>query len=398
MINTNQFSTTNTVYDKPNSTYFQDYVNFIKKSAGSTSEVPDQFIIPLNPPPVPLLKHDDQEADFSKCFEAATNYILYAATACKRLRVDDELSRRSKLRWYSVLSDLYDRYRDIVASIPALKGNKDVASAAEIAEAKKRDKKKRNALAKEVMAGRRINKLLGVLRGQWNVIDLHDCITRDFLINNSQDFFDALTTKIRWPSKYDTYDLPYKILDNSCSSYQFIYEKKNDGNEDYYEDSNENLYEDYHSKNNDEEEEDEEEEYESREELDYENYKNDDDDEYERRDQQRVKVLRVKYKHQKKQQEEREREEEKRKEGKEKGEREKREDGEREKKERKEEKEEETKEKEGGSDEKKKETKEKEGGSDEKKKETKEKEGGREREEEEKKETKEKGGGREEEE
>src|SRR5204862_2908908 len=140
-----------------------------------------------------------------------------AATACKRLRVDDELSRRSKLRWYSILSDLYDRYRDIVASIPALKGNKDVASAAEIAEAKKR-----NALAKEVMAGRRINKLLGVLRGQWNVIDLHDCIMRDFLINNTQDFFDTLTTKIRWPSKYDVYDLPYKILNNSCSSYQYI--------------------------------------------------------------------------------------------------------------------------------------------------------------------------------
>ena len=78
------------------------------------------------------------------------------------------------------------------------------------------------------MAGRRINKILSVLRGQWHVIDLHDCITRDFLVNNTQDFLDSLLERIRWPSKYDEYDMPYKLLDNSCSEYQFIFERNQD--------------------------------------------------------------------------------------------------------------------------------------------------------------------------
>jgi hypothetical protein len=119
-----------------------------------------------------------------------------------------------------------------VGYIPALKRDKNVALAAEIAEDKKRDRKKRNALAKEVMAGRRINKILSALHGQWHIIDLHDCITREFLINNTQDFFDSLVTRIRWPSTYDEYDLPYKLLDNSCSNYQYIFERRNHKNYD----------------------------------------------------------------------------------------------------------------------------------------------------------------------
>jgi len=83
------------------------------------------------------------------------------------------------------------------------------------------------------MAGRRINKILSVLRDQWHVIDLHDCITRDFLVNNTQDFLNSLLERIRWPSKYDEYDIPYKLLDNSCSEYQFIFERNQDENYEY---------------------------------------------------------------------------------------------------------------------------------------------------------------------
>ena len=83
------------------------------------------------------------------------------------------------------------------------------------------------------MAGRRINKILSVLHGQWHVIDLHDCITRDFLVNNTQDFLDSLLERIRWLSKYDKYNMPYKLLDNSCSKYQFIFERNQDENYEY---------------------------------------------------------------------------------------------------------------------------------------------------------------------
>src|SRR5439155_46527 len=132
------------------------------------------------------------------------------------------VTRRSKLRWFGVFADLYDRYRSIVNDMPELIDNQDMAWAMEIAEDVRRDKKKRNALAKEAMAGRRINKLLKVLRGQWHVIDLHDNITREFLVNNTNEFFDALIAGIHWPENVN--HLPYKSL-SSGSDHQYILEK-----------------------------------------------------------------------------------------------------------------------------------------------------------------------------
>ena len=78
--NTNSLSTAGTVYNRPDSEYFRRYVNFIKGSTNDTSaDIPDLFI-PLNLPPIPRLIDDDKEADFSKCFEEAKNYILYAVS------------------------------------------------------------------------------------------------------------------------------------------------------------------------------------------------------------------------------------------------------------------------------------------------------------------------------
>lgn len=154
--------------------------------------MPD-YLIPLNPPPVPKLIRNGYDASFMRNFEEATNYILYAAAACTRLRVNEEITRRSKLRWYSVLADLYDRYQEVVNRIPSLKnGDKRVKEASELAEGKRKDKLKRKALAKEVMAGQRVNKILTALKGQWHVIELHDFITREFLINNDAEFFENL--------------------------------------------------------------------------------------------------------------------------------------------------------------------------------------------------------------
>ena len=215
-----KFSTAGTVYDEPNEKYFKDYIEYTKSTY--IDDVPDQFI-PLNPPPVPKMA-DEDDPEFIKNFENATHYILYAAAACQRLRVDEEIGRRSKLRWYSVLADLYDRYKSCVNSMPQLATNRSVEQAVDIADDVKRDKKKRNALAKEVMAGRRINKMLEALRGQWHVIDLHDYITREFLVNNTQDFFNSLISGIRWPEII--YYLPYKQLVNSGSTFQYVLEIK----------------------------------------------------------------------------------------------------------------------------------------------------------------------------
>src|ERR1044072_1630673 len=110
--------------------------------------------------------------------------------------------------------------------MPELIDNQDVTRAMEIAEDVRRDKLKRNALAKEAMAGRRINRLLTALREQWHIIDLHDNITREFLINNTNEFFDALIDGINWPENVN--HLPYKSL-SSGSDYQYILEKGESG-------------------------------------------------------------------------------------------------------------------------------------------------------------------------
>ena len=51
---------------------------------------------------------------------------------------------------------------------------------------------------------------------------MHDNITREFLVNNTNEFFDALIAGIHWPENVN--HLPYKSL-SSGSDYQYILEK-----------------------------------------------------------------------------------------------------------------------------------------------------------------------------
>ena len=248
-------STIGSVYDQPNIIFFEQYIDYIKQRATEHEEIPD-YLIPLNPPPVPILIQDEYNGSFMRHFEAATNYILYAAIACTRLRVNEEIARRSKLRWYSVLADLYDRYKVVVNNLPSLKdGDYKVKEAVELAEEKRKDKLKRKALAKEVMAGRRINKILTALKGQWHVIELYDFITREFLINNDTEFFDKLTRGIQWPEK--EFSLHYKRVLNSGSLFQFTLLNDNDNDKDHrkkigdHEKTNNNDDEDYENEDND---------------------------------------------------------------------------------------------------------------------------------------------------
>src|SRR6266498_594921 len=143
-----QLSTTGKIYEEPNDDYFADYLKWAGRE--SSEEIPE-YLIPLNPPPVPQLQKNAVAVDFVQSFDKVTNYILYAVRACQRLRVKEEVSYHLKLRWYNALADIYDEYRDLITKIPSLKHlNPKILKASEIAEDIKRDKLKRVALTKEV--------------------------------------------------------------------------------------------------------------------------------------------------------------------------------------------------------------------------------------------------------
>lgn len=211
-----QMNITGKLYDKPSNEYFTDYLSWIGRNV---SDDVLEYLIPLNPPPVPRLQKEVSVENFTRSFDKVTEYILYAAKACQRLRVDEEINRRSRLRWFSVLADIYDEYKSLIATVPNMKyANHKVTKVSEIAEEVKRDKLKRMALVKEVIAGRRINRILNVLRGQWHIIDFLDFITKELLVNNSQEFIEKLVQGIQWPMIDLT--LPYKTL-SSGSTYQY---------------------------------------------------------------------------------------------------------------------------------------------------------------------------------
>ena len=148
----------------------------------------------------------------------------------------------------------------------------------------KKDRLRRKALAKEVMAGRRINKILTALKGQWHVIELHDFITREFLINNDNEFFENLVRGISWPDA--EYNLPYKLVPDSGSMCQYTllneevsgdnYEKEVDYNQGEMGDDNHEEKEDDNHEKEDEEKGDDNHEKEEKEMGD-----NDDEDEEE---------------------------------------------------------------------------------------------------------------------
>src|SRR6266498_5693579 len=146
-----QLSITGKIYEEPNDDYFADYLRWASK--GSSEEIPE-YLIPLNPPPVSQLQKNAVAVDFIQFFDKVMNYILYAARAYQRLRVEEKVSRCSKLWWYSALADIYDEYKDLITKISSLKySNPKILKASEIAEDIKRDKLKKMVLVKEVMAG-----------------------------------------------------------------------------------------------------------------------------------------------------------------------------------------------------------------------------------------------------
>ena len=73
--NVHHILTSGSVYDKPDVEFFNRYVNYINKP-NLYEEVPD-YMISLNPPPVPKLILNEYDANFMRNLEEATNYIFY---------------------------------------------------------------------------------------------------------------------------------------------------------------------------------------------------------------------------------------------------------------------------------------------------------------------------------
>jgi hypothetical protein len=224
-IKVDYFETAGTVYEDPknNNEHLKEYVEYLAQLDETHESSESNICIPLNPPIVPKLNFDDSSNNFIQAFDEVKNFILYAAEACQKFRVNEETSRRSRLRWYSALADAYDDYKKLLDATPNLGNSKNAMKALEIAEIRKNDKSKKSkkgALAKEVMAGRRINKILEALYGQWHIIDLHDNITKEFLVNNNQQFIDNLVNGIEFPSDIIR-SLPYKLINNSGSNHQY---------------------------------------------------------------------------------------------------------------------------------------------------------------------------------
>ena len=126
-----QECTTGKIYEEPNDDYFANYLRWTGR--GSSKEIPE-YLIPLNSSSVLQLQKNAVAINFVQSFDKVTNYILYVARACQRLRVEEEVSCHSKLWWYSALADIYDEYKDLITKILSLKhSNPKILKASEIA-------------------------------------------------------------------------------------------------------------------------------------------------------------------------------------------------------------------------------------------------------------------------
>ncbi len=103
IVKNTQLSTIGKIYEEPNDDYFADYLRWAGR--GSSEEIPE-YLIPLNPSPILQLQKNAVAIDFVQSFDKVTNYILYVARACQKLRVEEEVSCCSKLWWYSVLANI----------------------------------------------------------------------------------------------------------------------------------------------------------------------------------------------------------------------------------------------------------------------------------------------------
>lgn len=129
----------------------------------------------VNPPPVPEAAELDQNL--------LSDYIEYLSEGLKFIQYNNEVNRRSELRYCSYLDKAVELYRKETQS--ATSGN--VILNAFLSESLDSSNKDRIYLFKKKMVGKRLNKMITQCQLNWRIIDCVEEFSVNFLTNTVQE-------------------------------------------------------------------------------------------------------------------------------------------------------------------------------------------------------------------
>ena len=129
----------------------------------------------FNPPQVPELDQDDQTL--------LSDYIEYLSEGLKFIQYNDEINRRSELRYCSYLDKAVEIYRQKTQfATPA----NDILRIF-LSESIDNSNKDRVYLFKKKMVGKRLNKIIAQCQLNWHIIDCVEELSTNFLTNTVQE-------------------------------------------------------------------------------------------------------------------------------------------------------------------------------------------------------------------
>jgi hypothetical protein len=203
----NQFNSrvSSSIFDDPPDT--NTAVNNWKKGR-------DSHYYPFNPPLVSELEQDDSN------FSLLSDYIEYLSEGLKFIQYNNEINRRSELRYCSYLDKAIEIYRE------ASNGRVMTSDILKLFLSDDHDynNKDRIYLCKKKMVGKRINKLMSQCQLSWNMLDCVEEVTINFLTNTVQEEnFGRLVTEINkeYRPKYD------ELEDNEDDAAVLLEQSKN---------------------------------------------------------------------------------------------------------------------------------------------------------------------------
>ena len=129
----------------------------------------------FNPPQVPDWDQDNQEL--------LSDYITYLSEGLKFIQYNNEINRRSELRYCSYLDKAVELYRQ--KTQPATPGN-DILKIF-LSESIDNSNKDRTYLCKKKMVGKRLNKIIDQCQLNWQIIDCMEELSTNFLTNTVQE-------------------------------------------------------------------------------------------------------------------------------------------------------------------------------------------------------------------
>ncbi|MGF7230368.1 hypothetical protein, partial [Arachidicoccus sp.] len=165
---TQSSSFTGSIYDDPPN------VNVVIKGwkRGKTKTTAYYF----NPPQVPDWDQDNQDL--------LSDYIEYLSEGLRFIQYNNEINRRSELRYCSYLDKAVEIYRQKMQ--PATPGN-DILKIFLSESIDNNNNKDRTYLCKKKMVGKRLNKIIDQCQLNWHIIDCVEELSTNFLTNTVQE-------------------------------------------------------------------------------------------------------------------------------------------------------------------------------------------------------------------